>query len=61
MTYETKIITGFGTGPFVGRDLSYLGVVQNDEDRGWLTHTHVVLEKLDLVLSDLLGRRDWHE
>jgi hypothetical protein len=36
MTYKTKIITGIGTVlalSWVGV-LSYLGVVQNDEDRG---------------------------
>lgn len=34
--------------------LSYRSLIRNDEDRLWVTHTHLVLEKLDAVLTDLL-------
>jgi signal transduction histidine kinase len=57
MTYKTKIVVVFGMVlvalSWVGL-LSYQGVGQSDEDRGWLIHTHVVLEKLGDVISDLL-------
>ena len=29
-------------------------MVQNSEDRAWVTHTHLVLEKLDAVLTNLI-------
>jgi CHASE3 domain sensor protein len=57
MTYTTKIITGFGmvlVALSMLGVLSYLSVVQNDHDRGWLIHTHLVIEQLDLALSNLL-------
>ncbi|HWY20106.1 MAG TPA: CHASE3 domain-containing protein [Candidatus Acidoferrum sp.] len=33
--------------------LSYRSTVQDEEDRGWVTHTHLVLEKLQAVLIDV--------
>ena len=38
---------------FVGV-LSFQTMVQNGEDRAWVTHTHLVIEKLDTVLANLL-------
>jgi signal transduction histidine kinase len=58
MTFKNKIIAGFGIALailiLVGV-LSYRTMVQNDEDRQWVTHTHQVLEQVDLVLTDLLN------
>jgi signal transduction histidine kinase len=57
MTFKNKIIAGFGTALailiFVGV-LSFRSMVQNGEDRVWVTHTHLVMEKLDAVLIDLI-------
>ena len=57
MTFKSKTIAGFGAALailiFVGT-LSFLSMVQSVEDRRWVTHTHLVLEKLDGLLSDLL-------
>jgi signal transduction histidine kinase len=33
--------------------LSYRSTVRDEEDRGWVTHTHLVLEKLQAVLIDV--------
>ena len=33
--------------------LSYRSTVRDEEDRGWVTHTHLVLEKLQAVLIDI--------
>jgi len=33
--------------------LSYRNTVRDEEDRGWVTHTHLVLEKLQAVLIDI--------
>jgi signal transduction histidine kinase len=55
--FKSKIAAGFGIGLailiFVGV-LSFRGMIQDGEDRTWVTHTHLVLEKLDAVLTDLL-------
>jgi signal transduction histidine kinase len=57
MTFKTKVIAGFGAALailiLVGI-LSYRSIVQNGEDRAWVTHTHLVLEKLDAVQINLL-------
>ncbi len=57
MTFKNKISAGFGaalaTLIFVGV-LSYRSMVQNDADLQWVTHTHIVKEKLDAVLDNLL-------
>jgi CHASE3 domain sensor protein len=58
MTFKNKISAGFGTAlailVLVGV-LSYRSMVQSDEDRRWVTHTHQVLEQVDTVVTDLLG------
>ena len=57
MTFKNKIVAGFGTALVI---LILVGVVsfrtmaQNSEDRVWVNHTHLVLEKLDAVLANLL-------
>ena len=57
MTFKNKVIAGFGTALailiLVGV-LSYRSMVQGDEDRQWVTHTHLVKEKLDAVLTNML-------
>jgi|HubBroStandDraft_6_1064221.scaffolds.fasta_scaffold04923_5 signal transduction histidine kinase len=58
MTFKNKVLAGFGTALailiLVGV-LSYRNMVQSDEDRRWVTHTHQVLEKMDAVVTDLLN------
>ena len=58
MTFKNKVIAGFGIALailiLVGV-LSYRTMVQNDEDRQWVTHTHQVLAQVDLLLTDLLN------
>ena len=58
MTFKSKVIAGFGTALailiLIGV-LSYRSMVQNDEDRQWVTHTHRVLEQVDAVETDLLN------
>jgi signal transduction histidine kinase len=57
MTFKHKIIAGFGSAlvilVLVGV-LSYRSMLQSDEDRQWVTHTRVVMEKLDAALINLL-------
>jgi signal transduction histidine kinase len=57
MTFKTKLIAGVGTALaillFVG-GLSYDSTRQNERDREWVMHTHLVLEKLDGVLANLI-------
>src|ERR1700688_1471373 len=57
MTFKNKVAAGFGTALailiLVGV-LSYRSMVQSDEDRQWVTHTHLVKEKLDAVLTNML-------
>jgi signal transduction histidine kinase len=56
MTFKNKIIAGFGAAlvilVLVGV-LSFRRMVRNSEDRVWVTHTHLVREKLDMVLDNL--------
>jgi signal transduction histidine kinase len=57
MTFKSKTIAGFGMALVVlicVCVLSYRSMVQNAKDRAWVTHTHVVVESLDTVLTDLL-------
>ena len=58
MTFKNKIIAGLGTALVIlillGA-LSYFSMIRNGEDRVWETHTHLVLEKLDAVLANLLN------
>ena len=57
MSFKLKVIAGFGTGLailiLIGV-LSFRSLKRNAEDRIWVTHTHLALEKLDAVLADLL-------
>jgi signal transduction histidine kinase len=57
MTFKFKIVAGFGAGLailiLVGV-LSYESLIRTAEDRVWVTHTHLALEKVDAVLADLL-------
>jgi signal transduction histidine kinase len=56
MTFRTKVVAGFAAGLaiFIGVCLlSYRSLARNSEDIAWVTHTHVVLEKLDAVQGNL--------
>ena len=57
MTFRNKVTAGFGTAIailiLVGV-LSYRSLVQSDVDREWVTHTHLVIERLDIVENNLL-------
>jgi len=57
MKFKNKVIAAFGTALailiLVGV-LSYRSMLQSDEDREWVTHSHQVLEKLDAVLANML-------
>jgi signal transduction histidine kinase len=57
MKFKNKVIAGFGTALailiLVGV-LSYRSMLQSDEDREWVTHSHQVLERLDAVLANML-------
>src|SRR5712675_3188724 len=57
MTFKNKILGGFGTALvilIVVAAVSVRSMVKNAEDRAWVTHTHIVLEQLDAVLSNLV-------
>ena len=58
MTFRKKIAFGFGIGfgilIFVAV-LSFRSILQSDEDRVWVIHTHQVLEQVDVVVTDLLN------
>jgi signal transduction histidine kinase len=57
MTFKSKIIAGFGTALviLIGVGvLSFRSMVQSGEDGEWVTHTHIVLEKLDAILTNLI-------
>lgn len=57
MTFKTRLIAGFGVALAllicVGA-LSYWSVVQNANERQWMNHTHLVLEKLDSLSTNLI-------
>src|ERR1700686_2119534 len=57
MTFKHKVTSGFGTALailiLVGV-LSYRTMVHSDDDRQWVEHTHLVMEKLDAVLTNML-------
>jgi CHASE3 domain sensor protein len=57
MKFKNKVLAGFGTALLIlilVGVLSYRNMLQRDEDRQWVTHTHQVLEKLDAVLTSML-------
>lgn len=53
MTFKSRLIAGLVVAAFavllLVAVLSYRSLVRNAEDRRWVTHTHIVLEKLDDV------------
>lgn len=56
VSWQDKVTTGVGMGllvvTFVGV-LSYGGMSQNDAERLWISHTHLVLEKVHSLSDDL--------
>jgi len=57
MTFKAKLIAGIATAfaiLLLVAVLSYTGFVRNSEDRQWVTHTHLVLEKLDSLQIGLI-------
>jgi signal transduction histidine kinase len=58
MTFRKKIAAGFGIGfgvLILVAALSYRSILQSDQDRAWVIHTHQVLEQVDAVETDLLN------
>ncbi len=59
ITFQGKLTAAFGTALVllgcVGL-LSYRKVLQEDANQKWVEHTHLVLEKLDSVLVDLVDQ-----
>ncbi len=57
MKFKARLIAGFGAALAllicVGI-LSYWSVVQNANERQWVNHTHLVLEKLDALTATLI-------
>jgi signal transduction histidine kinase len=57
MTFKNKIIMGFGAALAIlilVSVVSFTSLTQNGKDRASVTHTHIVLEKLDAVLTNLI-------
>ncbi|HEY4053365.1 MAG TPA: ATP-binding protein [Terriglobales bacterium] len=54
--WQDKVTTGVGMGllvvAFVGV-LSYRSLIQTDDERSWVSHTHTVIEKLDSFSANL--------
>jgi signal transduction histidine kinase len=58
MTFKRKLIAGLAAAStvlIVVAILSYMSLARNVEDRRWVTHTRVVLEKLDDLQNALIG------
>jgi signal transduction histidine kinase len=56
MNFKAKIVASFGPGILVLAMLaffSYRNLVENDAQRAWVTHTHVVLERIDTITIEL--------
>jgi CHASE3 domain sensor protein len=54
MTFSNKAIAGCTTVILLGVGVfSFLSAVREGQDRGWVTHTHLVIEKLQTVLIDI--------
>jgi len=57
MSFKQKLVIAFGTALVI---LLWIGVLtfrrtlQEDEDQKWVSHTHLVTEKLDAALADLV-------
>jgi len=58
MTFKSRIIAGFGAALAllicVGI-LSFWSIVKNANERQWVNHTHLVLEKLDALSANLIS------
>ena len=57
MTFKNKIIIGFGAALAIlilVSVVSFTSLSQNGKDRALVTHTYVVMEKLDAVLANLI-------
>ena len=57
MTFKSTVSAGFGIGLailIVVGVLSFRSMIQNGQDRSWVTHTHLALEQLDAVLTNVL-------
>jgi signal transduction histidine kinase len=57
MAFHRKLIAGIAVAFALlisVEAISYRSVLQNENDRQWVTHTHLVIEKLDAVLSNLI-------
>ena len=57
VTFKNKVIAGFGAGLAILVLVGFVSIrtmIQNGEDRVWVTHTHLVLEKIDAVLADMV-------
>lgn len=55
MTFKGKTITGFTLALAILVSvcvLSYRGMARTGQDRDWVTHTNLVLERLDVILAD---------
>jgi CHASE3 domain sensor protein len=64
MTFSSKAIAACALVILISIGmLSYRSTVREGEDRGWVTHTHLVIEKLQTVLIDInraeTGRRGY--
>jgi signal transduction histidine kinase len=54
MTLSSKAIAACALMILLGLGIiSYRSTVRNEEDRGWVTHTHLVVEKIQAVSIDL--------
>src|SRR5205807_9001259 len=54
MTFFSKVIAGCALLILLGIGiLSYRSTIRDEVDRGWVTHTHIVLETLQEVLTDV--------
>jgi signal transduction histidine kinase len=58
MKFPVKVTVGFGMALLAFASISvfsYRSAVLYDNDRGWVTHTHLVLEGIGTVSSDVTG------
>jgi PAS domain S-box-containing protein len=57
MSFKSKVAIAFGSAllilVWIGL-LSYRRSIQTDQDQKWVTHTHIVIERLDALRADLL-------
>jgi signal transduction histidine kinase len=61
LTFKAKLIGGIAAAAFVlllVSALSYTSLQRSTADREWVTHTHVVLEKLDDIQTSLVDSED---